>query len=1474
MGRKKIKAAIKSHEFTSLASSPIGQLIIHLQNSLESHIRQNTSSKEQAAIEKKYAVQRLKDIKKILQKISGLLNLFDNGNQPSKLSLVKDGIALYSQLYDAKEFDTPANVFYKITLENLHDAVKSSRGKINHFTTTNSSEFKARLKSVLKKDTKKRYEEVLQIPGCNLDHYFAIVDEVIDDLIFTDNELFDAKEIEKRLTQDIDYSFFNLHGHTEQALIISHPSTYDLVAELLDLINQLPDTLEDLVTFLNPKAFTVDIKNSTLAAFIPDRFNFLKISVEHAPEVMNDEQTIQGDQASQQGTKISKELRFKITQHSGREIYFKVEDYYNDFLAGTKLLLSYSLKTYFESYAQTSHVKSELAKISLVQEFVNQEAAQALLYLDEAKQLYSSFNSFETLLASQTSLSAKVQLLDEKINNLDQNIAQLDYLLERNEDYELKKLIMLLAPYPNLLDDLHEAERKKLDVSYSKEQLPEVIVAFNEFHELDVVPIKEKLKFKQHEREEITLLQSYFKNKRAELITQLQRETHDWQEQEVLRWQKDNDQWVQQLNGFVFDDIDLREIEDLSSLAFDKRITAINQLLVEVGRQREKAHDYCQTIKSIRQQIHDSTQSLTLLLKIESEATEKVSVCYRQSKEIVERYNGRVEKAVACLEQQQERLLIQLSKAKAAKALAETMESTDPTVITALRDDKRRRQALVENQLEVQLNQKIAKEALHAEKIALLHLNSDPLANPDPLSILEKDFIEEKTKFIVQRAEALQKIKSLLAQKQDSQSKQKDPDRILSDENLNTSEGISTIVTWLGELITQEGNTKRESQVLLRLKGELFSFCNLAKTLRTLSQDIEFSKMKRKEFAQEAEILAKEIGKLNKKIKTKQDELSTLTKEILVLDKLIFLLTSNQKISTIIAELENLILESNTVELLNYNQEKLLSFVITARNDLSELGELVKNLKIEAVSLVDHTVYQDNLARIEGFIVNSNTKIDQLVINICQRKQMALDEFLIRFEKEFNKFLVQKDSLEEGDLSAQLTKLSGWLNWCSIASEELKCVFDKAELLDRDLHQLTDEIFNAQIGSKIDKFKELEENFKTFYAGLLNQVNRLVDKIGSEFQHNQDQVNLQFAESKATWLMNTAAIDNLNAYLRSFPIAGLTVLNADLETVSSTDELARKIATLLTEFNQFQATLGIKVAINARLGERIEEREKVVDGITTELTHYEEERSKKYYYKDRLFPQEQQRRSVFIQQLKDALQRYKDNGNSEEVLTCIDQKKETFSGFNLQAILNRLVVKINELNKQIPNNYESYPAEFLEEDNAVLHEQAETILNEITLTEPELVTQLKKLYAEIGQLRQFSVSVKDDGNEEHADVAKELAESLQKKVDHFIIDNQKKLINRAASLREKKFFTEFHADFLCHIHSRDDVMSQHTAWLPILANIALASLAVLTLGLAVPVKRYVTELITGEARFFCVTDGLDRVNAIEKASENLAAVVA
>lgn len=143
MGRKKLTKPVTNGNFTTIAASPLGQLLNHIQDRLNDLIAENEKKREQPTLAKSYATQKLKDIRDLLENTQKLLTYYDEGKEPSGFSLLpflKRAISFYSQLHDAEEFNTSAYVFYKLVQKELPEAIDGC--KVKQFDPSNVVVFK------------------------------------------------------------------------------------------------------------------------------------------------------------------------------------------------------------------------------------------------------------------------------------------------------------------------------------------------------------------------------------------------------------------------------------------------------------------------------------------------------------------------------------------------------------------------------------------------------------------------------------------------------------------------------------------------------------------------------------------------------------------------------------------------------------------------------------------------------------------------------------------------------------------------------------------------------------------------------------------------------------------------------------------------------------------------------------------------------------------------------------------------------------------------------------------------------------------------------------------------------------------------------------------------------------------------------------------------------------------------------------
>jgi hypothetical protein len=780
MGRKKLLNPVTNGNFTTLALSPLGQLLNHIQDKLNTLIAENEKKREQPTLDKSYATQKLKDIRDILENTQNLLKYYDEGKEPSGFSLLpffKNAISFYSQMHDAEEFNTSAYVFYTLVQKKLPQAIEHC--KVKQFDSSNIAGFKENLKAVLKKQN---YEQAKQIPGCNLEQYFITVDRAIDWFYIKNDSAFDSTALTQGLAGEINTALENEFYYKD--LIISHPSMYMLIIEIMDLFEQLPSELKEIVPFLNPEAFNLDIKNSMAASVIPDRFAYLKVTVKHAP---------QSAPAPTEGQ--ASEFYYEVTDSEEAKTSFSLDEVFREVRAGVETTLSRTLNNYFRDYAKTTHVKSEIAKAELLQEFTKIEKEMAESAIEKANRLKESFEPFQGCLKDVNKSDQKVDTLENQINVFNQSIKELGELLRRNQDYEQQNVATLFSPHLELSLDLQQRKESGLDTSYTATQLPEIIVARNQFNRFAVIPIKTALSIEPAKYGQIKQLLNFLEVKKEELVIQQKQEAQTWRNEVLSFHEANNILFDNTLSDYIKQARQLADnFEDnFAKLEIDVKLEAIAEQQASVFKSLEEAGAYLKSVRKLEKQMHASIDKTALasklLFQIEPATPEAIQVSYQSSKNKIEQFHILMQNKIAALESRQKALDAQYNKAKAAKELAETMKSSDPTLIIELRESKIAELAVLTEKLKDQDQALLAKESQRVELVKLQQKLGSHLTSA------QLDLGAQRLKCTEKQAELIETFK--LFTKIDLQN-------ILSNDKLNSQQGTKEAADYLKTFIIEK----------------------------------------------------------------------------------------------------------------------------------------------------------------------------------------------------------------------------------------------------------------------------------------------------------------------------------------------------------------------------------------------------------------------------------------------------------------------------------------------------------------------------------------------------------------------------------------------------------------------------------------------------------------------------------------------
>jgi hypothetical protein len=267
--------------------------------------------------------------------------------------------------------------------------------------------------------------------------------------------------------------------------------------------------------------------------------------------------------------------------------------------------------------------------------------------------------------------------------------------------------------------------------------------------------------------------------------------------------------------------------------------------------------------------------------------------------------------------------------------------------------------------------------------------------------------------------------------------------------------------------------------------------------------------------------------------------------------------------------------------------------------------------------------------------------------------------------------------------------------------------------------------------------------------------------------------------------------------------------------------------------------------LNLKLLERIGERQKFVNGLVVDkLDKYLTQRNQKYKVKDALSSSDKDARVEFVEQLKGELALFNNSGDSTKLRNFIDTNISRFPGIHLQSLLNKIWITTIDLDRKIPVNYYSVAPEVSAE---LLHKSALEKLRLLSVPDDYLAN-LRSLYKQINDMRQYAVITNQ--------IASDLADKLQNDVDRFVIANGDKLPSTEA-------YQQFKKEFLVRLHSEDSAMSQHRAsWKPIIVNIALS--------VATLCKIIYSKATTGCCSFFFdKTERQKKIGAIEESVKKI-----
>ncbi|CDZ78270.1 hypothetical protein BN59_02580 [Legionella massiliensis] len=873
--------------FSTVDASPLGQVILLLQNKIAKLKQQDGQNRSRPTLERAYSAKQLAVLESYIKDIRNLLSYFDKGSYPT-FSLPVFGSSVKSLIdsaMEATDFDTPAYAFYRVIKKDLSEAIKSSlkTANLRSIKPENIGEFRRQLKATLATNTPVRFAEVSKIPGAQLAHYFAELNDFIDYYDFTqfsNNQGIQLNELSEDFTGGLDIHFFDnysilkdairkslLSGNIEQfteenveqfrdlvlaelarsrdrgfcsnellgllqeviasynflALNVSQvsslddldelfnpfgadhiydalalkmqerdfaeldnhqryligefqitdPLLYEFIVDALELLLEAPDDLAQLVSFLNPEAFTIDLKNGVIAYLVPERFQSV---IAHTP---------------------TEQSRYVFTQTKGEvpNVTTKVFDagkiYQTRFGLVLEKLTS-AISAYYKKYAESPHVKSELAKSELLVEFIKgQKRSNQHCFREVASTAdYLEFQSIDRQPAAR--ISSMNDIRGFMVDSLDL-IADLQTRKTANDKATVETLI---AKHPELSEKLVRATEGGLNTSYSRLPLPNMVFHVTEGGEIELMDVAAELAIEESRYDDLLVKQQQFRVKIAELDEQIAVEVKRWHEQEVARHQELNLGACEQLNGLLT--LAKPLVSDYLQgmpTAIDERLLAIKQKLEDLDQQNNALKGFQQKMQGLHDALSKPADCPNDLLARDPDIAEAAYGCYSTAREQAQQGLNQLQEWSQNFEIQRSRLIVEQSKAIAAKELSESLKSSDPAAIVKLKEATEaqyKELAQLHEQHKDELQEKYQQKDSHTEILQ----KSDPLLNVGTIHELRQLTQMQLGVIQSQAARLLPTLKKF----------EPEADKKLSEETLAIPEQAQQTFIWLDDFISRQSS--------------------------------------------------------------------------------------------------------------------------------------------------------------------------------------------------------------------------------------------------------------------------------------------------------------------------------------------------------------------------------------------------------------------------------------------------------------------------------------------------------------------------------------------------------------------------------------------------------------------------------------------------------------------------------------------
>ncbi|KTD61595.1 hypothetical protein [Legionella spiritensis] len=1491
--------------YTTFADSPLNGWLNRL------HLKildlQNEYPEEPGSLELTYSRAQTDKLLEIVNTIKDdLIPLYENGKKPGLWDL-KSKLGKFRELLaNIDYFSTIESRFYNAIETHFSQIITDAIATIaiREFTCEEDiGKLKTQMKIELHKNSEERFAAVMEIPNAPLEELFVIVEQLIDDYDF--NAFLDKKTHkidQKKLAKDL-LSCVNsqlLRDRFPLDFLVCHPIMYKWVMDLLSVLQDMPDELARMLTFLDPEAPDIDTR------FFPLVFTYA-------------------------GTKDA-----PYTYKSGFRGFTKVrnlENTYRELKPTLKNILFKQLKRYLTFYKETSHVQDEIKKGRVMRAFATLELQQQTNTLSSHESAIIRLS--EERIAEGMVLSEKQEVLGKHIDDIDKQIKavreDIISFKQRMTSYDERTLNDLISVYPELKEESHSESSP--DSSYLNEGLPKYLIVYddgkNDMEEMTVhADLNQVLTETIQKAGEIKKQLVSARAKLIEEARQLWQEDYDEIARQVKELASSKKATVLPESGEEQIEAIAREIEENNR---KKSVLQSSAEMVETRRGKMSETPYSKDvsepdwtllaceINDQLQQIFLHNQSLhSLQQKIEEGrrfAEEMSAVNPEGINEIVEKKQSELSEKQRELEENQGQLthiaLEQHRKELKLQQCGQILEES-PRLISEkeknIMDKANRMVALFMAMSDLKplftdytIRFTGSLQASGIQEHLGYHLNRWECAWETMSSVfatVDFEIVRGRHDWLRQILIACEAHKegipfSSIAESYPFQSRVSRVKAIFNKTGKSEEEiwyellqlldvDPEEIPGWVAfrkqqAVLLKKGSTAEVSQKMLafeELVKKRIGACDFIKDITSLRQYGEI----RGELTAEHEALSRSCGEL----KLLDSSIDTARREQTPLEETVKRLVEQKK--RIVSDIDEQTMEiralRDNVDILTLlaswqtDYQALNKDILSFGTDSDRLVESSSSAGIshfynrfrklrQAFELVSRKVsdsgndknFAETLRKLTEGMKQTLERMRGAAGRYYNSQFQVISEKLVEIQKELQR-------MEDFPPAIEFMAIRNGLDAFFKADQDFTDEEEQFDTLVDQIKELGDaEMIPEQQAVTNKQMLTIASHRNTLRVSLFEETTRVFGTMSETLdEHAQRLRDLEFNEDQATLQANGEVTDNIAKFLNAITTEQWRQMQFSLEQLKpASDDSLEELATIQVNLQELRDSYDRKQGILDGVAERYLARKEWAIQCKSSLDAYLTERKNKYGVKDMVNASDSTRRLELVRELKGKLDEYSAHGDSTVVSSWINDHYAMVPGRRLQSLLSRIMVGLYANEQAVPEDY------LAPEHILPLPDHNEALGIKARISNEQLKGCMRNLYDKIDLLKTYGETISNDDHEA-GQTAIDLSEQLQRRVDAFVITHQETLQDEDPGITQKDFDL-FRNGFRHLLHSQDDNMSHHRTWGPLIGNVFLA---VSTLGIALGVQLLVSKWRHGHAScFFSDTHRNKLVDDVDKALTNI-----